>query len=223
MKKETKEQSKLMKSKENKLIIIGAGVGLIILLVLFFGLRSCDNKLDIAGTNKDITKYEEYLKDSAKGDSWTKYDMDESIWPAKITSDMKVKDYTMKYINIIDAQFVGYLEVQYDKENYKKEVDRLKKYKSTEYKGVYGVTGTKKEYDLLAIYTDGDYGFVYALTDNKDTVMYVEMIFSDYFLDINYKKIIPKDCILNGFDASENNSYRKIKLKELEDNFKEEN
>ena len=213
MKKETKEQVKLTKRNENKLIIVGAGVGLIILVVLFLGLRSCANKLDIAGTNKDITKYEEYLKGSGRSESWIKYNMDESIWPAKITSDMKVRDYTMKYMNIIDAQFVGYLEVEYDKEAYKKEVNRLKKYKSTDYKGVYGVTGYNKEYELLAVYTDEEHGFVYALTDNKNTVMYVEMIFSDYFLDINYKKIIPKECILKGLDVSENNSFRKDKMK----------
>ena len=78
------------------------------------------------------------------------------------------KAYTMKYMNIIDAQFVGYLEVEYDKEAYKKEVNRLKKYKSTDYKGVYGVTGYNKEYELLAVYTDEEHGFVYALTDNKN-------------------------------------------------------
>ena len=203
------------KTKQNKKLIIILTIVAVIILAMFM-LVSIFIKTNITDTNTDISKYEDYLKDSEDDGIWTKYNVDESIWPSKITSDMKVKDYTMSFRNIIYAQFVGYLEIKYDIDDYKKEIGRLKEYKSTEYKGNFSVTDVNDKYELVAMYADEYYGFVYALTDNKDTIMYVEMIFTDYILDIDYTKIIPKECVLKGFDASDNNPYRKKMLEELD-------
>jgi hypothetical protein len=81
---------------------------------------------------EDISHYEEYMSSSGN-DKWNKWDMDESIWPRKITENMNVLDYKMVRYNPRDAQYLGYLVVEYYDEDYEKEVERLKNYNSTEY------------------------------------------------------------------------------------------
>ena len=42
--------------------------------------------------------------------------MNESIWPSEITDDMKIIDYKMLRYNPRDAQYLGYLVVEYSQE-----------------------------------------------------------------------------------------------------------
>ena len=101
--------------------------------------------------------------------------------------------------------------VDYKKEDYEKEVDRLKEYNSTSYIGYYGVTGFSK-YKLLAMEADSYYGFIYAITDGNSKIIYVELIFCNYFYDLEYKKYINEDYLPDGFDATIENSYEKKML-----------
>ena len=163
--------------------------------------------------NKDINKYNNYMGVNAKEQYKIKWGMNETIFPNKITNNMNVKDYKMVYYDPWDKQFLSYLVVEYDDDNYQKEVERLKNYKSNNYIGYYGVTGFSK-YQLLAMNADSYYGFVYALTDNDNTIIYVEMIFCNYFYDLEYKKYIPNDYLPDGFDAKLDNEYQKKMLEE---------
>ena len=40
--------------------------------------------------------------------------MDETIFPEEITTDMEVQDFKMVYYNPWDAQYLGYLVVDFD-------------------------------------------------------------------------------------------------------------
>ena len=82
---------------------------------------------------------------------------------------LNVKDFKMVYYNPWDAQFLGYMVVDYDADAYEKEVQRLKAYDSTDYVGYYSVT-EEKTYDLLAVNSDSYHGFVYALTDGNGRI-----------------------------------------------------
>lgn len=93
--------------------------------------------------------------------------MDESIWPSKIDDVSDVVDYKMVYYNPWDAQYLGYLVIDYTPDDYASEISRLKEYPSTDYIGYYSVI-EEKTYELLAIYADEYNGFVYALTDGKN-------------------------------------------------------
>lgn len=62
-----------------------------------------------------------------------------------------------------DAQYLSYLVVKYEEKAYSGEVERLKKYASTEYLGYYGAEGFAEGWKLLAMEADPYYGFVYAL------------------------------------------------------------
>ncbi len=158
----------------------------------------------------DIGNYTENMSFSRDGgdSKWNKWGMDESIWPPAIDDASAVVDYKMVYYNPWDAQYLGYLVMDYPAEAYAAEAARLKSYPSTEYVGYYGVT-EEKTYELLAVCADEYNGFVYALTDGSSRIIYAEEIFCNYFMDLDYKEYIPEEYLLDGFDASKDNPYRK--------------
>ena len=162
----------------------------------------------------NISQYELYMSfDKEDNDKWYKWWMDESIWPSEIIYDMKIIDYKMLRYDPRDAQYLGYLVVKYSQEKYQEELERLRNYESTEYLWYYWVTWMSG-YDLLAIYADKYYGFVYALTDWKWKIIYVELIFCNYFLDLRPEKYIPSEYLLDWFNAEKDNDYRKNMIKE---------
>ena len=162
--------------------------------------------------NTDISKYNEYIGLNAKEEYQNKLSMNEEIFPQNITQTMNVLDYKMVYYNPWDAQYLSYLVVDYDDEEYEKEVKRLNDYGIEDYIGYYSVTGFSN-YQLLAMESDSYQGFVYAITDGKNKIIYVELIFCNYFYDIDYKKYINEEYLPDGFDATVNNSYRKNFIK----------
>ena len=178
------------------------------LLIIFLIIGGIFAKPEV---NTDIKKYNEYIGENAKEEYRTKWGMREDIFPKYITDNMNVLDYKMVYYNPWDAQYLSYMVVDYKKEDYEKEVDRLKEYNSTSYIGYYGVTGFSK-YKLLAMEADSYYGFVYAITDGNSKIIYVELIFCNYFYDLEYKKYINEDYLPDGFDATIENSYEKKML-----------
>ena len=177
-------------------------VGFVAMLLLL--MQSVFAKVDVYD---DIEKYNEFIGLEAKEEYRNKWGMDESIFPSKITDDMNVIDYKMVYYNPWDAQYLSYLVVDYNEQEYEKECQRLKEYESTEYIGYYGVTGFSK-YTLLAIYADEYQGFVYALTDNENRIIYVELIFCNYFYDLKYENYIDGNYLPDGFDATADNPYQ---------------
>lgn len=162
----------------------------------------------------DVSRYNEFMNFSngysEKGVNtvWTKWEMDETIWPAEITDSMNVDDFKMVYYNPWDAQFLGYMVVDYSDDAYAEEVKRLKEYESTEYIGYYCVE-EEKTYELLAVNADSYSGFVYALTDGKGRIIYGEQIFCNYCMDLDYTKYIPEEYLLDGFDATDESDYYK--------------
>lgn len=192
-----------------KKFIIIILISIVTLLVIILGIKIYINNRNHILVYSDVSDYEKYRSgENADKNFKSKFAMDESIWPEKITESMEVKDYKMVYYNPWDAQYLGYLIVKYDNDEYLKEISRLNDYKSTEYKGYYGAEGFSK-YNLVAMYADSYNGFVYALTDNQNTVIYVELIFCNYFMDIDYTEYIDGDYLPVGFDATVNNPTRK--------------
>lgn len=159
--------------------------------------------------NTDIALYNQFMGENANEEYRSKCGMDESIFPESITEDMSVQDYKMVYYNPWDPQYLSYLVVEYDEEEYQTEVKRLKQYPSEDYIGIYSVTGFDEKYELLAMNSDQYYGFVYAITDNENTIIYVELIFCNYFMDLEYNDYIKKEYLPVGFDATLDNPYEK--------------
>ncbi|MDD3414104.1 MAG: hypothetical protein PHY47_08895 [Lachnospiraceae bacterium] len=157
----------------------------------------------------DVSHYEQYMGEDAEEEYSNKWGMDESIFPSEITDEMDIKDYKMVYYNPWDAQYLSYLVVEYDDEAYQSEVSRLENYPSKKYLGYYGAEGFDESYELLAMNAHSYQGFVYALTDGEDEIIYVEVIFCNYFMDLDYEDYIDTDYLPIGFDATTDNPYRK--------------
>lgn len=190
------------------MIRVLAAIGLI--GILLFGSLTAKPEV-----HDDIEKYAECMSFSNDNpDSiWNKWGMDESIWPLTINDVSDVVDYKMVYYNPWDAQYLGYLVMDYSAEDYAAEAARLKEYPSTDYVGYYSVI-EERTYELLAVNADEYNGFVYALTDGHNRIIYAEEIFCNYYMDLNYKDYIPSEYLLDGFDATKENPYRKKMMKE---------
>ncbi len=163
----------------------------------------------------DIENYTEYMSFSHDSPDtlWSKWGMDESIWPSAIKDVSDVVDYKMVRYDPWDAQFLGYLVIDYPAGEYAAETARLKEYPSTDYVGYYSVH-EERTYELLAVNADEYHGFVYALTDGHNRIIYAEEIFCNYYMDLDYMEYIPKEYLLDGFDATKDNPYRKKMMNE---------
>ena len=197
------------------IIVLGVGTaGLIAYLfpVIVMLISAMTAKVEVYD---DVSSYENYLAyaDRDGKNKWSKWDMDESIWPRKITDSMKVLDYKMVYYNPWDAQYLGYLAVEYTPEAYTAETARLRAYPSDDYVGIYSVT-EEKTHELLAVRADSYHGFVYALAGDENQIIYAEQIFCNYIMDLDYKQYIPEDYLLDGFNAGKDNPYRKKMMSE---------
>lgn len=178
------------------------------------GLMGCGYVLEKPVVTTDPAKYSSVIGPAAKGDYKDKWSMDESIFPEKITDVMTVKDFKMVYYNPFDAQYLCYLAVDYDKSDYAAEIARLEGLGIEEYQGFYGVTGFPDSRHLVAMNVDPYQGFVYAITDDGDTIVYVELIFCNYFYDLMYTDYIDAGYLPSGFDATSGNAYQKERMGE---------
>lgn len=197
----------MSKSKVIILTVVFALLYMLVSALIAIGVPYFSYKSAKVEVNTDINKYSEYIGKNAREEYRNKWDMDESIFPEKISDTSKVEDYKMVYYSPWDAQYLSYLVISYNEQDYKDEVKRLEGYNSTDYIGYYSVTGFDK-YKLLAMNADSYNGFVYALTDGKSKIIYVELIFCNYFYDLDYKDYIDEDYLPNGFDAKPDNSYQ---------------
>ena len=204
---------KIIKSIIRAVLIISAiAVGVVIGLWSLINLYISKTASDTWETHYDISEYG-MLDDGRNLLEWSK-NMG-AIWPEEITDDMKVTDYLLIHYCPWDSNYLGYLEVEYDEEDYETEVERLKTYESTEYIGNYGA-GVFKEKELLAMYATRS-SFIYALTDKEGCIHYVYLAFPGYAMDIEYEDYIPKNCLPKGLDLSEDNPVRQAVLKEREE------
>lgn len=161
----------------------------------------------------DISHYLWYMGDGAREEYVHKWGMNEGIFPKEISDEMNVTDYKMVYYNPWDAQYLSYLVVEYDDRFYESEIKRLNEYDSTEYLGYFCAEGFAEEYTLLAMEADPSYGLIYALAGENNQIIYVELIFCNYFYDLDYKNMISEQYLPIGFDATTESAYRQQRLK----------
>ena len=200
-----------MNNKLKPIIIIGIIIGTQLLLVfgtIFLLNYNYKNRL-YKTTN--IKEYTNVIGKKAKKQYKDKWGMSEEIFPKSIKK-LNVLEFKMINESFIDDQYLSYLVIDYDEESYKKEIERLKKLGIEKY-NYYGVTGFTN-YELVSMKSSEYYGFVYAITDGKSKIIYVELIFTDYIMNIDYEKEIPKKYLPDGFNAKENNEYKNKMFKE---------
>ena len=214
-----KEYYKMKKIKnifKNITIIIGAIIGILIIkLIIIFNFvfllsLGFNDKYEIT-TN--INEYQEVIGENAKGKYSTKWGISEEIFP-KAIDNLDVLEFKMVYYDPWDKQYLAYLVVNYNEEEYNKEIERLNSYGIEDYIGYYDITGFEN-YKLLAMESNEYQGFVYAITDDKSKIIYVEIIFCNYYMDIKYEEQIPQEYLPDNFDAKIDNNYKKKMMDEI--------
>ena len=66
--------------------------------------------------------------------------------------------------------------------------------------------------DILEREVDPYYGLIYALGEENNQIIYVELIFCNYFYDIDYQNEIDIQYLPIGFDATPDNEYHQKRL-----------
>ena len=214
---------KYIKKKKRRLgVKVAVITTMIILLVVFIRLALIGGLISFLALDSmnvpiyedtDISHYLWYMGDGAQEKYVHKWGMNESIFPKEISNKMNITDYKMVYYDPWDAQYLSYLVVEYDDSFYESEIKRLKEYDSTEYLGYFGAEGFSEEYTLLAMEAHPDFGLIYALSGKNTQIIYVELIFCNYFYDIDYKNMIYEQYLPIGFDATTESAYRQQRLK----------
>lgn len=192
-------------NKKLKIILIVIGIVVASLLISFGAIlllsSGFNDKYDIT---TDTAKYNDVIV----GKKW---ELSEEIFPKDIKK-LNVIDFKHVYYDPWDANYLAYLVIDYNEEEYSKEIERLNDYGINKYIDYYSVKGFSK-YELVAMEADSYNGFVYAITDGKSRIIYVELIFCNYYMDIDYEKQIPNEYLPDGFNAKNNNPYQKKKIK----------
>lgn len=202
-----------------KAAVITAAVIMLFVVIRLVAIGSLISFLALEGKkaqlyeDTDINHYMWYMGDAAEKEYANKWGMDEGIFPEEISDKMNVLDYKMVYYDPWDAQYLSYLVIEYDEKLYELELQRLRQFESKEYLGYFGAEGFFDNYTLLAMEAHPDFGLIYALSGKSNQIIYVELIFCNYFYDIDYKSMICEEYLPIGFDATKENAYRQQRLK----------
>lgn len=213
-----KKVHKKQKRKKTLIVILSVLGGIFLSLIVFYALLFAgivailgfNIALSKPKTYTDISKYEEYVH-AAEYDVEVFAGNGSVILPETITSDMNVTDFQYTYYNPWDPQYVLYLSVEYDDAAYEAEIERLEAIGVEDYRDFYSVTDEPSNYDIIAMDSDDYRGFIYAMipensSDNR--IVYVGIIFCNYFLDLDIHDYLPDEYLLEGFDATLNNPYK---------------
>lgn len=197
------------KPKHKRLALISLIAGIVILCIgSFIGVGYSIDAFLVQWAPFEITEnvsdYSNVIGENARGVYQNKWGIDEDIFPEDITG--YARDFKMVFYDPWDAQYLSYLVVDYEDDALRTEENRLKKYGIEEYEDNYGASGFLDEYELLAMNSDAYHGFIYALKQ-ENTIIYVEIIFCNYFMDIDYLDYINEDYLPVGFDATVDNPH----------------
>jgi transcriptional regulator with XRE-family HTH domain len=139
------------------------------------------------------------------------------VFPQTIPANADITDYQLTYYNPWDGQYVVYMTLDY-KSGYEDEAARLSGIGVEDYTGIYSVTGAPDGYKLIAMDSDDYSGFVYAMVpenaEGNTKITYVAIVFCNYFLDLDVHDYMKEEYLLKGFDATDDNPYRKEMLDE---------
>ena len=137
------------------------------------------------------------------------------VFPQKI--EVPATEFQIMYYNPWDSQYICYMTLDHG-EKYDDEIKRLKAIGVDDYKGIYTVTDEPDGYDIIAMDSDEYFGFVYAMIPENSTgntkITYCCIVFCNYAPDVNVHKYMPDKYLLKGFDASDNNPYKKKMMAE---------
>lgn len=187
-------------------------VFMIVFLVGLFLASFYGAKIEVS---TDASEFNKYIHNEQDRD--TEYRMGTNplfdVMPETIEAE--VTEYQLTYYNPWDGQYIVYMTLDYG-DKYDAEIERLNAIGIDDYEGIYTVTGEPDGYDLVAMDSDDYNGFVYAMIpegqDGNTKITYCAIVFCNYFLDLDVHDYMKEEYLLPGFDASDENPYKKEML-----------
>lgn len=185
-----------------KMVILKRLIIIFNALTVILCLCSCSLSDFCESTCIDVNKYTRYYGENGKNKKL--YIGYNDIFPNSINTNAVVKQCIIKKFSLLDDSYVSYLVINYSMDDYINEKTRLKELNSSNNYNVYGISGFSKE--LCAIYASDSFGIIYALSDDiSQEIAYVDIQFCNYFVDIDYTKVIDSIDLPIGFNALKNN------------------
>ncbi len=189
--------------KNNRKAIVTAFIILTIFLTVFIFLRLSG----VAFTIRSASKYEKYFGENG---AHRENGLTESaIFPKSLPASAKVEKFVYRHEDLIDPSDAAVLVYICSKEDYEKEMARLKalETKPEDACGVYGITDFPCE--VVAAEADEETGVIYVMTEpDAYRLIYVENTHCNYFSDIRYSWYIGEEYLPSGYDATPGNPVR---------------
>ncbi|MBR4431356.1 MAG: helix-turn-helix domain-containing protein [Clostridiales bacterium] len=181
-------------------------------IFILFGLFYWSIASEKIEVNTDINEYNEYIHGGSKSNHQIgNYEVFD-VFPETIPSGASAVEYRLAYYNPWDPQMVVYMTLDLG-DGYDEEIERLEQIGIMDYTDYYSVTDEPEGYDLVAMHSDSYYGFVYAMvpenSDGNTKITYVAIVFCNYALDLDVHDYMKDEYLLPGFDATDDNPYRK--------------
>ena len=212
----TKHRKLVKAIKITTIVIMALAAHYVLMVVFIIGLFAASIYSAKVEVSTDPGDYNTYFHHQEANEyhmgNYEQYD----VFPQ--TLDAEVKEYQFTYYNPWDAQYIVYMTLDYE-DQYDEEIARLTKIGvDGEYVNYYSVTGEPDGYDLVAMKADDYSGFVYAMipenTADNTEITYVGITFCNYSLDVDVHEYMKDEYLLKGFDATNDNPYRKEVLGE---------
>lgn len=180
--------------------------GLILIIAILFPVLYLLGNMALSPVHKTHNK-NSYVNiiDNRDEHFSSRWNINNIVFPHELSAEMKEVSFLRAYCAPLDSTEMAWLVVDYPKDRYKEEIDRLEKIGSTEYIGHYGIVGFDF-YKVVTISVDSR-GITYALTDGVAQICYFNLSFFNGYSDIDYEKYVEKKYLPIGFDAITPNNY----------------
>ncbi len=215
----TKHRKLVKAIKITTIVVIALVTHYVLIIVLIIGMFAASIYGAKVEVSTDPGEYNKYFHHTEANEYQMGNHEEYDVFPQTLDAGTaEVKEFHFTYYNPWDAQYIVYMTLDY-RDGYAEEIERLQNIgvdgKYTEY---YSVTGEPDGYDLVAMRADDYNGFVYAMIPEDGTgnteITYVGITFCNYVLDVDVHEYMKDEYLLKGFDASEDNPYRKEMLGE---------
>ena len=194
------------------IVVMGLVTHYVLIMIVMMSLLIAAVSSAKIEVSKDASEFNKYIHNGMDKDSEYRMGTNEQFDVMPETIDAKVTEYQLMYYNPWDPQYIVYMTLDYG-DKYDAEIARLQAIGVDDYRGIYTVTGEPEGFDIVAMHSDDYQGFVYAMipedSDGNTKITYCAILFCNYILDVDVHEYMPDRYLLPGFDATQDNPYKK--------------
>ena len=208
----TKHRKAIKALKIITIVVMGLVTHYVLIMIVIMSLLIAAVSSAKIEVSTDASEFNKYIHNGMDKDSEYRMGTNEQFDVMPETIDAKVTEYQLMYYNPWDPQYIVYMTLDYG-DAYENEIARLQAIGVDDYRGIYTVTGEPEGFDIVAMHSDDYQGFVYAMipedSEGNTKITYCAILFCNYILDVDVHEYMPDRYLLPGFDATQDNPYKK--------------